>query len=98
MEKKSCGRWSRCTEPIVWSRYPLGVLPNQKLDYACLELFKEEEEEEDEDTEDLGRTEDDDSSVSSYHHWDESTISIIAGHVQNEILGDNCMSRTVTCS
>lgn len=30
--------WSKCTEPVVWSKYPVGILPDQMLDYRSFEL------------------------------------------------------------
>lgn len=30
--------WKKCTEPVVWSQYPIGILPNQILDYRSLSL------------------------------------------------------------
>ncbi|XP_060589258.1 uncharacterized protein LOC132744527 [Ruditapes philippinarum] len=30
--------WKKCLEPVDWSNHPIGLLPNQTLDYTCLDL------------------------------------------------------------
>ncbi|XP_045159676.1 uncharacterized protein LOC123525050 [Mercenaria mercenaria] len=37
-EKTSQKSWRKCLEPVDWSKLPIGILPNQILDYASLEL------------------------------------------------------------